>query len=427
MTTAHPLSVLLVEDHAAVARLIQELLRDHPTLRLTWVQTLAAGLGHLQDAAVDVVLLDLGLPDSQGLETVTRVVRAHPALPVIVLTAHDDDTLARAALTAGAEDYLSKGAIEPGMLVRAVRYACERKRAEAALREAHEYTNQIIRSVQDGIVAYDRDLRHQMWNPAMEALSGVPAADVIGRPARDAPAPMDEATAGAALQRALEGEVISLPEIPYRTPSSAREGWLAATFGPLRDARGAIIGVIGSVRDISLRKEAEEFLRSQSMVDDLTGLHNRRGFLVLAAQCLKLADRNRQEALLVFADLDGLKAINDTQGHGAGDEALREVALVLTRTFRTSDVLARLGGDEFAVLAMETPMASRDTVLVRLDQALQTHNAGIARPLSLSLGVARYDAEHRCSVEELLARADAAMYEQKMQKKGLPHFRRPVR
>ena len=417
METGPPLTVLLVEDHAAVARLVQELLRDHPTLRLTWVETLAAAVAHLQAAAVDLVLLDLGLPDSQGVETVTRVVQAHPALPVIVLTAHDDDALARAALTAGAEDYLSKGTIEPGMLVRAIRYACERKRAEAALREAHEYTNQAIRNAQDGIVVYDRELRHHVWNPAMEALSGVPAARVVGRHVREAPPPWGGATAVNTLQRALDGAVITLPEISYRMPGGGRDGWLAATFGPLREARGAIIGVIGSVRDITLRKAAEELLRSQSMLDDLTGLHNRRGFLALASPCLRMADRNRQAALLVFADLDGLKAINDTLGHGAGDQALRDVATILRRTFRTADVLARLGGDEFAVLVVDTPFASRDTVLARLAASLRTHNGSAPRALSLSLGVAGYERVHRCSVEDLLARADAAMYAQKGDKK----------
>jgi diguanylate cyclase (GGDEF)-like protein/PAS domain S-box-containing protein len=413
-----PLTVLLVEDHTGVAELLREILHEHGILRVGWVQTLAAALDHLRAAPVDVVLLDLGLPDSQGLDTVTRVVQAHPALPVIVLTARGhEEGLSGAALKAGAEDYIAKGTIEPNTLVRAIRYACERKRAEAALRESHEYTNQVIQSVQDGIVVYDRHLRHQVWNPAMEALSGVRAAAVVGRPAGEAPGAWGEAVAVSTLRRALAGDVVSLPEISYRIHESARDGWLAATFGPLRDGRGAIIGVIGSVRDITLRKEAEEVLWMQSLVDELTGLHNRRGFLVLAGQCLRLAERNRTEALLVFADLDGLKAVNDTRGHGAGDQALRDTAAVLRRSFRTSDVLARFGGDEFAVLVLDTGAANRHTVLARLDSSLRAHNASAARPLSLSVGVAAYDRSQRCSVEDLLARADAAMYAQKSQKK----------
>jgi len=122
------LAVLLVEDHAAVACLMQEFLRDHATFRVTWVQTLAAALAHLQEVPVDLALLDLGLPDSWGLETVTRVVQRHLALPVIVLTAHDDDKLARAAVTAGAKDYLAKARIGPESLARSILDAVERKR-----------------------------------------------------------------------------------------------------------------------------------------------------------------------------------------------------------------------------------------------------------------------------------------------------------
>jgi len=144
MATDRPRTVLLVEDHAAEAGWIRELLRDQSVLQLTWVETLGAALAHLREAGVDLVLLDLGLPDSRGVDTVVRVVREHPTLPVIVLTSHADETLARAALAAGAEDYIVKGAIEPAALVRAIEYAYERKQTELALREAHERTQERV-------------------------------------------------------------------------------------------------------------------------------------------------------------------------------------------------------------------------------------------------------------------------------------------
>jgi len=417
MATDRPRTVLLVEDHAAEAGWIRELLRDQSVLQLTWVETLGAALAHLREAGVDLVLLDLGLPDSRGVDTVVRVVREHPTLPVIVLTSHADETLARAALAAGAEDYIVKGAIEPAALVRAIEYAYERKQTELALREAHELTTQIVLSVQEGIVVYDRELCQQVWNPFMERMTGVPAAAVVGRHILEASPFSGEPGVAAALQRALAGEVVTMPEIPYRAPVDGSEGWTMASFAPLRDAQGVIIGVIGNVRDITLRKQAEALLRSLSAVDELTGLQNRRGFLTLAPQCLKLAERQRKGALLLFADLDGLKAINDTKGRLAGDQALRDVAALLKRTFRASDILARVGADEFSILALEAPMTSKDKLLARLHQNLQEHNAATARPLSLSLGVARYDWRHPCSVDELLAHADAAMHDEKRAKK----------
>ena len=106
-------------------------------------------------------------------------------------------------------------------------------------------------------------------------------------------------------------------------------------------------------RQTLLREKLEEELLSLSITDPLTGLHNRRGFLSLAEQQLKLSDRNKRGMQLYFADLDGLKWINDTLGHEEGDKALIEAATVFKETFRTSDIIARLGGDEYAALAID--------------------------------------------------------------------------
>ncbi len=121
-----PLEILLVEDSAPMARLLIELLRGEPTLKLHWVQTMADALTRLAASGIDLVLLDLGLPDSRGLATVARIVGAHPMVPVIVLTMHDDNALAEEALGAGAQAYLYKGTIEPAQLVRAIQDACRR-------------------------------------------------------------------------------------------------------------------------------------------------------------------------------------------------------------------------------------------------------------------------------------------------------------
>ncbi len=123
------LSVLLVEDNPGDARLIREFLRDHPGVRIVAVDTLARALTQLADPTTDLVLLDLGLPDSQGVDTVTRVVHDHPTLPVIVVTGHEDTALAQATATAGAADYLVKGAMEPAQLLRAIQAALARKRS----------------------------------------------------------------------------------------------------------------------------------------------------------------------------------------------------------------------------------------------------------------------------------------------------------
>jgi diguanylate cyclase (GGDEF)-like protein len=154
--------------------------------------------------------------------------------------------------------------------------------------------------------------------------------------------------------------------------------------------------------------------RSLAITDELTGFFNRRGFLASAAQQLKLAYRDRQNVLLLFCDLDGLKKINDSFGHAEGDLALARTADALEETFRDSDVLARLGGDEFAILAWEARIPDLGTMLSRLEKRLRRANVEESRyQLSLSVGVARYDPQSPLSLGELMAQADANMYRHK--------------
>jgi diguanylate cyclase (GGDEF)-like protein len=155
-------------------------------------------------------------------------------------------------------------------------------------------------------------------------------------------------------------------------------------------------------------------LRSLALTDDLTGLYNRRGFLVLGLQTLKLARRAGQAALLFFLDVDHLKDINDRNGHAAGDECLLSCAQVLRDTFRDSDIIARFGGDEFAVLALETNGNDARAILKRIENAGRAENAKHpAWELSLSTGAARLEGNRPASMTELLVAADADMYRHK--------------
>jgi diguanylate cyclase (GGDEF)-like protein len=170
------------------------------------------------------------------------------------------------------------------------------------------------------------------------------------------------------------------------------------------------LAVSCAVRQTLLERE----LRSLALTDELTGLYNRRGFWASATQQLKLAHRNTQEALIFFCDLDNLKQINDSYGHGEGDRALVRAANALAQTFRNSDVLARLGGDEFAVLASEASGQYQEIILDRLRKNLEKSRASESRyELSLSVGVGRFDPRSSVSLGELVAQADRAMYEQK--------------
>jgi diguanylate cyclase (GGDEF)-like protein len=159
----------------------------------------------------------------------------------------------------------------------------------------------------------------------------------------------------------------------------------------------------------------QEQLRLIALQDDLTDLYNRRGFATFADRHLVLARRKRESLMLIAADIDGLKSVNDNFGHAAGDQAVRAAADILRATYRSADIVARLGGDEFAVFPLEASTDSAELLLERLRKNIDAYNGqGLNRwKLSMSAGVARLEASACASVQQLLDEADRALYQQK--------------
>jgi diguanylate cyclase (GGDEF)-like protein len=181
--------------------------------------------------------------------------------------------------------------------------------------------------------------------------------------------------------------------------------------------------VVGLQRSLAERvrqlEHAEAELRALSLTDDLTELYNRRGFFIHAEQHLKTVRRTGKGFLLFYADMDGLKQINDTFGHEEGSLAIKRMALILRQTFRDSDIIARLGGDEFTALVKEVSPHVEDIISARLEENLQIYNAQgrHSYALSLSTGFVTVASDMTTTLEEQIDRADRAMYEHKRSKR----------
>jgi two-component system cell cycle response regulator len=175
-----------------------------------------------------------------------------------------------------------------------------------------------------------------------------------------------------------------------------------------------------SVRYAIERHRLLSVLRSLSLIDDLTGLYNRRGFSDLGEQYLKLAKRTARGVTMVYMDLDRFKTINDSLGHHVGDRALLKVSDILKATFRCSDIIARIGGDEFGVLALEASHESSELLIERLRESVAEFNHTSREPyqLSVSIGIARHEDGLRICLDELIAEADNAMYKEKHSKRS---------
>jgi diguanylate cyclase (GGDEF)-like protein len=162
-------------------------------------------------------------------------------------------------------------------------------------------------------------------------------------------------------------------------------------------------------------------LLQMALRDDLTGLHNRRGFTALANRYLQWARDTGQHLAMVFADVDGLKSINDRFGHGEGDRAISLAAASIKETFRRFDVTARLGGDEFVALIVEVPGRSVEMICSRLQTNLAESSGAEHRyTLSLSVGVAHFDPKKPVALQELMRQADAALYRHRQKARRIP-------
>lgn len=172
-------------------------------------------------------------------------------------------------------------------------------------------------------------------------------------------------------------------------------------------------------RDVTERARLHPHEANLTYLDELTGLHNRRGFLRFARAQLDAAALARRPMLLIFVDVDGLKYINDQLGHAAGDRALVDTSTVLKSTFRERDIVARLGGDEFVVLVTDSSAVREADLLARLAGRLEALNGRPAREfqLSFSTGVAAFDPSSPEPLEDLLSEADSGMYRDKRRRK----------
>jgi len=290
----------------------------------------------------------------------------------------------------------------------------ERVRAEREIEERRRYLEGVLNAAPDAIVTLDAHHRIVEWNPGAERLFGYSREETIGQNIDHLvtnPDVFEEATGFT--QTVMGGKELPPTEaVRYRKDGSPVDVLLAGSPILVGDE---LIGAVAVYTDITARVRMEEALRAMALLDELTGLYNRRGFFTLGQQQLKTAHRTKRRMVLLFADLDGMKRINDTFGHPEGDRALIETADVLRETFRESDIIARIGGDEFVVLAIETNGFPAEVLTHRLQENLEARNARGDRryKLSLSVGLARYDPESPCSIDDLLTQADRLMYERK--------------
>jgi diguanylate cyclase (GGDEF)-like protein/PAS domain S-box-containing protein len=289
---------------------------------------------------------------------------------------------------------------------------------DAASTTARKY-RMLMEQASDGILVMDRTTRCLEVNARLCAMLGYTPREILARQYADLIHPHDLAATPVRLDDLVAHGSVTTERLLLRKDG----GGVVVEVGASMLADGRILTLF---RDITERKRSEDLLRAQSVVDELTRVYNRRGFVQAAERELLVAARPPgQMVLLLMADLDNLKLINDGYGHAAGDDALVAAADVLRDVVRASDVVGRWGGDEFAVLVSRGAESALSAIRARITWRLERANAG-DRPyvIALSLGTAYVRAEEGTTLDGLIAQADAAMYAEKRSRPAERQWRR---
>ena len=256
--------VLLVEDNPGDARLFTELVRDTGAgqWKMVHVDRLSAALDRLGREPFDVMLLDLSLPDADGLDTLIRAHAEAPKIPIVVLTGHDDEALAVRAVRAGAQDYLVKGRMDGDLLVRSIRYASERGRAVEALERREEHYRSLIENSMDLISILNLDGTIRYVSPSHERMLGYPLDELVGRNVLSFVHPNDKARVQTAMVNGNNGRPVEC-----RVRHCDGSWRVLESFSRDLSHVAGVNGMVVNARDITERKHLEEQLHHSQRLE----------------------------------------------------------------------------------------------------------------------------------------------------------------
>jgi len=298
----------------------------------------------------------------------------------------------------------------------------ELKRAAEELAQSEQHYRLLSEHSSDLVRLLALDGRVTYASPSVERILGYSVAEYLATPTMSLLHPSELELAKKMLADVKSGKLDGGLSTYRLRHKNGDYRWFEVRWGVIRDAQGNARELHTAGRDVTERREAEQRLnsyakqlRSLSIRDELTGLYNRRGFIEAAGQLHEQALRSGKPAALIFADINGMKRINDELGHEAGDEALMDAADVLTASMHDADVVGRLGGDEFVAFAPDFTTARLEALRGRVRELADARVRDRARRyrLSMSVGAAFVDPASPSTLDELLERADVSMYEQK--------------
>ena len=425
-----PQHILLVQDNPADAKVVLDALAGAADghFQVEWVRRCALAVARLtaeqklpvqRKGRITAVIVDLALPDSQGLETLDRILAVASHIPLLVLSTAQDEGIARQSVQRGAQDYLLKTQLDTYLLQKALDSMVERAANLEALFDEKERAQIMLNSIGDAVMSTDLWGRVTYLNTVAEHLTGWSLREGMGRPVEEIFRIVDALTrkpANNPMAEAIrEDRTVSLTANCILIRRDGVEAPIEDSSAPIHDRRGQVIGSVMVFHDVSTARTQSLRMSYLAQHDSLTKLPNRMLLSDRLTQALRLAERYHQRLAVLFVDLDHFKNINDSLGHAIGDRLLQSVAQRLLGCVRSSDTVSRQGGDEFVILLPEVAHAqgaslSADKILqaLNLPHHIDKHDLYVTG----SIGIASYP-EDGNDAEALMKAADIAMYHAK--------------
>jgi diguanylate cyclase (GGDEF)-like protein/PAS domain S-box-containing protein len=410
--------VLLVENDPAILTVVQdELARTcDGSFTIVWVRQLSEAAERLKKEAISAVLLDLFLPDSQGVHSFFKVSSAAPHVPILVLAGSGDEDTAKEAVDRGAHDYLLKDGLDSHSLTRALRSMIARKAADDASLREKERAEITLDSIGDAVISTDISGNITYLNEVAEMMTGWSGKAAVGRPFAEVLRIVDGETRETVrnpMQLAIkQGQTVRLTSHCVLVRRDGVESAIEDSSAPIRSRKGQVVGAVMVFHDVSETRATALKMTHLAHHDHLTDLPNRMLLTDRINQAISFSRRQRKRLAVLFLDLNGFKQINDTLGHAIGDKLLQLVAQRAVTCVRSSDTVSRHGGDEFVVLLPEIEDATDagSTAEKILTTIAKPYAIG-GRDLHLSgcIGISIYP-EDGHDAQALIKNADAAMY-----------------
>lgn len=417
-----PVNLLLITASPDDERAVGEALgaEGDAAFRIQCIARLPDDLGWLRESGTTVVLLDLLLPDVEGIGALDRLHAAVPHVPILVFGDVGDEDLARQALQRGALDFLPRSRLDSYSLPRALRNVIEHKAAEDALFLEKERAQVTLDSIADAVLCIDAAGNVTYLNSVAESLLGWSREEAGGRPLNEVFRLVDGTTRKSPARNPMElamerNAPVGLAANSVLVRRDGAEIAIEDSAAPIRGRDGAVVGAVMVFHDVSASRKVMARMSHLAQHDFLTDLPNPVLLDDRIAQAIALARRHDKQLAVLFLDLDRFKDVNDSLGHDTGDKLLQSVAQRLKACVRGSDSVSRKGGDEFVVLLSEITHAehaarSAEKIIAAVTAAHPIE--GRELDVTASIGIAIYPRDG-ADAESLLKAADAAMYQAK--------------